>query len=111
MDDIERRNVLAKYITRSRTYGSHAPYVNRIWAELMGRGFYMPVDDMGPERTAVHPDVLDLLSKRLVDSGYNVRWLFRTIANSETYQRTLASAPSDDSSVEATPFAGACRSI
>src|SRR4029078_1725345 len=81
-------------------------YVNRIWSEMLGRGFYMPVDDMGPERTAVHPAVLELLSSGCVDSGYYVRWMFRTIANSETYQRTIAS-PTGDTSGDATPFAGA----
>ena len=27
-------------------------FVNRMWAELVGEGFYEPVDDMGPDRPA-----------------------------------------------------------
>ncbi len=106
LGDIERRTLLARYMTSKQNVWFARAYVNRIWAEMLGRGFYMPVDDMGPERTAAYPEVLDLLSKGFVDSGYDVRWLFRTIANTETYQRTIAS-PAGESSGDAVPFAAA----
>ncbi|MEX2317470.1 MAG: DUF1549 domain-containing protein [Pirellulales bacterium] len=106
LGDIERRTLLARYMTSKQNVWFARAYVNRIWAEMLGRGFYMPVDDMGPERAAAYPEVLDLLSAGFVDSGHDVRWLFRTIANTETYQRTIASA-AGESSGDAVPFAAA----
>ncbi len=87
--DEQRREMLAKYITIQDNPWFARAFVNRIWAELLGEGFTMPVDDMGPERDIVYPEVLDALSDGFVGSGYDVRWLMRTIVNSDTYQRRI----------------------
>jgi hypothetical protein len=49
----------------------------------------MPIDDIGPERTANHPQALEALSAGFTSSGYDVAWLLRTITNTETYQRQI----------------------
>ena len=36
--------------------------VNRIWAQLFGRGIVNPVDDMMPENEPRHPELLDALA-------------------------------------------------
>jgi hypothetical protein len=61
--------------------------VNRLWSELVGEGFYEPVDDIGPDRTPTAPYTLAYLTKEFIDSGYDVKWLFNAIVSSETYQR------------------------
>ncbi|MCA8999973.1 MAG: DUF1553 domain-containing protein, partial [Planctomycetaceae bacterium] len=102
-DDLTRRSALVDYLTsKSNPWFSRA-IVNRIWGELLGRGFYMPIDDMGPERTPVHPEVLELLSEEFVTHGYDLKWLFRTILNTKAYQRSLAVDPV----AEQIPFAAA----
>ena len=89
LDDEARRNLLARYVTiRDNPWFARA-FVNRIWGELLGAGFTMPVDDMGPDRDIAYPEVLDALSDGFVGSGYDVRWLLRTITNSEAYQRRI----------------------
>ncbi|MFG0296354.1 MAG: DUF1549 domain-containing protein [Maioricimonas sp. JB045] len=88
-DDLERREALARSITSPRNEWFAKAFVNRIWAEMLGEGFYMPIDDIGPERFAEFPEVLDLRSREFTRSGYDIKWLFRTIANTETYQREL----------------------
>jgi hypothetical protein len=60
----------------------------------------MPVDDMGPQRQARMPEVLDLLADAWVANKYDLQWLFRTIARTETYQREIRPK---DPSVEAPP--------
>jgi hypothetical protein len=61
--------------------------VNRIWAELVGEGFFEPVDDLGPDRKPSAPETLDCLAAAFTESGYDVKWLLRTITATEAYQR------------------------
>ncbi|QDU39094.1 EF hand [Maioricimonas rarisocia] len=88
-DDLDRREALARSIASPRNEWFAKAFVNRIWAEMLGEGFFMPIDDLGPERAAEFPEVLDLLAKEFTRSGHDVKWLFRTIANTEAYQREL----------------------
>jgi len=62
-------------------------FVNRIWTVLMGEGFYEVVDDLGPEREAKAEEILNPLADQWQKGGYDIRWLFRTILNTEAYQR------------------------
>ena len=103
-DDLVRRSVLADYVTSPQNPWFARAFVNRIWSEMLGQGFFMPIDDMGPERSAVFTDVLDTLANGFVRSGYDVKWLFRTIANTQAYQRQLSPAESAAADV---PFAAA----
>lgn len=104
LSDADRREALAGYLTSPGNPWFARAYVNRIWCEMLGRGFYMPVDDIGPERSAVYPEVLELLAKGFVASKYDPRWLMRTIANTEAYQRAIRDNPDGD---ETAPFAAA----
>jgi len=89
LNDMDRRQNLAKYLTSTNNPWFAKAFINRIWSELLGEGFYMPVDDLGPERTASYPAALDALASGFIANAYDVKWLFRTIANSETYQREI----------------------
>jgi hypothetical protein len=62
--------------------------VNRVWWHLFGRGLVEPVDDLGPQNHPSHPDLLDELTAYFVKSGFNLRELYRTLAGTDTYQRT-----------------------
>lgn len=83
--DSQRREMLAKYLTRNEWFA--VAMVNRLWSEMVGRGFYEPVDDVGPDRTAVAPETMEILAKGFRDAEYDVKWLFETIAATEAYQR------------------------
>jgi len=102
--DIDRRETFAKYLTSSRNEWFSRAFVNRMWAEMTGEGFYSPIDDMGPDRDAVFPEVLDLLAAQFSSNGYDIRWLMKTIALTQTYQREVRSA---EPGAEAVPFASA----
>jgi hypothetical protein len=82
------RPVLASWIcTPSNPYFAKA-FVNRLWAQFMGRGLVNPVDDLSVENEPTHPDLLAALAKEFADSGFDVKHLVRGITNSKTYQRT-----------------------
>ncbi|MAT15570.1 MAG: hypothetical protein CMJ46_09915 [Planctomyces sp.] len=85
--DIERRTVVADLITSPENEWFAKAYVNRVWTVLLGEGFFPAIDDIGPEREMRHPEVLDLLAREFVASGYDMEWLFRVILNTEAYQR------------------------
>jgi hypothetical protein len=97
LGDVERRQHLAEYITSPDNPWFSKALVNRVWAQMIGEGFFMPVDDIGPERTPSHPQAMDALSNGFIASGYDLRWLIRAIANSETYQRQIRHLPPSDS--------------
>jgi hypothetical protein len=102
--DADRRQELANWITSDSNPWFARAFVNRIWAELVGQGFYEPVDDLGPDRKPSAPQTLERLAKEFAGHGYDVKWLISTIMATETYQRETRSRHDDD----ATPFAASC---
>jgi len=89
LPDLERRKSLADSITSTSNPWFAGAFVNRIWGELMGQSFYMPIDDMGPEKEAFMPEVLARVAGSFRGNNYDTKDLFRAILNSETYQRQL----------------------
>ena len=87
--DADRRKALADLITSKDNYWFAAAFVNRTWGELMGQSFYQPVDNLGPLQEATFPEVLLRLAAAFQASGYDIRGLYRTIMNSQTYQRKI----------------------
>jgi hypothetical protein len=83
--DVDRREKLAQWLTGNEWFAVAA--VNRMWAELVGEGFYEPVDDVGPDREARAPETLKLLAANFRRSGYDMKWLVETITATDAYQR------------------------
>jgi hypothetical protein len=83
-DDL-RRGGLARWLTKNEWFAK--AIVNRMWAELVGEGFYEPIDDLGPDRSATAPKTLDLLADAFRASGCDLKWLVETICSTEAYQR------------------------
>jgi hypothetical protein len=102
--DIDRRETFSEQLTSSKNEWFSRAFVNRMWAEMTGEGFYSPIDDMGPDRAASFPEVLDLLAAQFSSNGYDIRWLMKTITLTQTYQRKVRSA---DPGTESVPFASA----
>ncbi|MBX9792094.1 MAG: DUF1549 domain-containing protein [Pirellulales bacterium] len=67
--------------------------VNRYWKHFFDRGIVDPEDDMRVTNPATNPELLQALSKRFVDSGFDLKELVRTICRSHAYQ--LASDPNE----------------
>ncbi len=59
---------------------------NRVWFQLMGRGVVDPVDDFRSTNPPINPDLLKVLERELIVSGFNLRHLIRLITASHTYQ-------------------------
>jgi hypothetical protein len=67
------RTALAKWLTSPDNAMFSRNLANRIWAQLLGRGVVEPVDDVRATNPAVNEPLLDALSKRLVDSRFDLR--------------------------------------
>ena len=83
----EQRRELAEFITNPRNRYFSRSFVNRVWAELVGRGFVQPIDDFSDGNQPSHPKTLDYLADEFVASGYDLKSLVRNIVTSEAYQR------------------------
>jgi hypothetical protein len=85
--DAVRRDSLARWITSPDNPWFAKAVTNRVWAELVGEGFYEPVDDIGPDRTPSAPKTMDYLANEFTLSGYDLKWLIQTIMSTQAYQR------------------------
>lgn len=89
LTDERRREAIAVAFTSPDNPWFARALVNRLWAELLGEGFYMPIDDLGPTRQARFPEALDALAQGFVASKYDIRWLMKAMLLTETYQRQI----------------------
>jgi hypothetical protein len=87
-----RRVQLAIWMaSRDNPYLARA-VVNRVWAHLFGRGLVEPVDDISDQNPASHPELFRALTDHFVSTGFDLRELFRTLANTRAYQRSSRTA-------------------
>jgi hypothetical protein len=103
----ERRSLAASYVTGQDNPWFARAFVNRLWYQLMGEAFYSPVDDLGPDREAKSPEILEALSTAWAGGGYDIHWLYGTILNTRAYQREIRSTYTQ---AGRTPFASNCPS-
>jgi hypothetical protein len=102
--DLDRRAAIADWITADDNEWFARALVNRLWSELVGAGFYRGIDDIGPDREAESPEVLDEIAAAFVASGHDLRAVFRTIMRGDAYQRASRSR----SNPERAAFAANC---
>jgi hypothetical protein len=63
--------------------------VNRWWAELFGRGLVGTAEDFGIKgESPTHPELLDWLAVELMENGWSMKRLLRTIVTSATYRQS-----------------------
>ncbi len=97
------RIALANWMTAPENPYFARAAINRLWWNFFGRGLVNPVDDMHAGNAPSHPDLLQMLSQRFVESGYDLKLFCRAITNTRTYQQT--SRPATDGEFEAKWFA------
>lgn len=84
----EPRETLMTWLRRSDNPYFARVLVNRVWAGYFHRGIIEPTDDLNPANPAANEEVLDYLARGLVKHDYDLKWLHREIAASNTYQRS-----------------------
>jgi hypothetical protein len=91
-----RRQLSIWMASRDNPYLAPAA-VNRVWEQMFGRGLVHPVDDLGPHHQPSHPELFDELTQFFIDQGFDLRSLYRALANTKAYQRSSAGQVSESS--------------
>lgn len=91
----DRREAFARWLTAPGNPFFARVAVNRIWAEVMGRGIVEPVDDVRQSNPPAIPELLDRLAQDFVEHGFDQKQLLRTILSSRTYQLSSRPTPSN----------------
>jgi mono/diheme cytochrome c family protein len=99
----ERLSQLAGLMTHPENGRFTRTIVNRLWAQLMGRGIVHPLDAM--QTAPWNADLLDYLATHLQDNAYDLKSVLALIANSQTYQSEVESL-SQAADVSGDVFAG-----
>jgi hypothetical protein len=81
-----RKEKLAAWVTAPENPYFARAAVNRVWAQLMGRGLVHPIDDFNAQNEPSHPALLKALTEGFAAKNYDLKWLIREIVNSEAYQ-------------------------
>jgi hypothetical protein len=91
--DSDPREALADWVVSPRNPYFAKVIVNRVWADLMGRGIVDPVDDLRATNPPSNPELLDALAVDFRKNDCDLKKLIKTIATSHVYQ--LSTLPKD----------------
>ena len=80
----KRLQQLADLMVQPKDGRLYRTVVNRIWAQLMGRGIIEPVDVMDNDPWS--QELIDWLAADFIANGYDLKKLIYTIVTSKTYQ-------------------------
>ena len=94
------RLALAKWLVSPSNPMSARVEVNRIWEQYFGRGIVETSENWGtPGTPPTHPELLDWLAVKFMNSGWDMKAMHRLIVTSATYRqssRTSAAAREKD---------------
>lgn len=83
------RLALAKWMTHPANPLTARVIANRMWHLFFGKGIVVTLEDFGSQgMPPSHPELLDYLSRGLIDHGWDLHWLCRQIVLSATYRQT-----------------------
>lgn len=99
----ERMNQLADILVKPANGRFSRTIVNRLWAQLMGRGLVEPLDDL--DQAPWDQDLLDWLASEFVAQGHDVRKALGLIVGSRAYQMAAVGLP-EPSDLEEYVFRG-----
>jgi hypothetical protein len=90
-DGSSGRLELAQWLTRLDNPLTARVMVNRIWQHHFGKGLVATPSNFGLRGDEPsHPDLLDYLARRFMESGWSIKAMHRLIMASKTYQLAIA---------------------
>jgi hypothetical protein len=80
---------LARWLLDAKNPMTSRVFVNRIWAQIFGRGIVKTVGDFGMQgELPSHPELLDWLAVDFQSNGWNIKRLIKQMVMSATYQQS-----------------------
>lgn len=94
-EDLEQNRLgLSKWLFDHKNPLTARVAVNRYWQMIFGRGIVATVNDFGSQGAApTHPELLDWLAVQFMESGWDLRWLIKTMVMSHTYRQISVISP------------------
>lgn len=88
------RRELAEAIVSPQNPLTARVIVNRVWNAIIGRPLVTTPSNFGRlGEEPSHPELLDDLAVRFMESGWSIKWLVREIVLSSTYQQSSLASP------------------
>jgi hypothetical protein len=88
----DRRIAFGKWVTsRDNPYFTKV-IVNRLWAQVFGRGIVDPLDDWSETTRVSHPELLELLCKVMKATDYDVKQFMRVLYHTRLFESAAADA-------------------
>jgi hypothetical protein len=85
---------LAKWLVDRNNPLSARVAANRQWEQLFGTGIVLTSEDFGSQgMLPTHPDLLDWLAVELMDNGWSIKKLTKTIVMSAAYRQSSRTTP------------------
>ncbi|MBT8038265.1 MAG: DUF1549 and DUF1553 domain-containing protein [Verrucomicrobiae bacterium] len=86
----DRRQAFADWISNR-----HNPYftkviVNRLWAEVFGRGIVEPADDWSETTNVSHPELIDYLCQVMIATDYDIQQFMRVLYHTRLFESAVA---------------------
>ena len=97
-DDADPRESLAAWITSDANPFFAQVMVNRVWADLLGRGLVEPIDDLRATNPPTNAALLDALAAKFREQKYDLKQLIRVVCTSNVY--ALSSLPTERNSAD-----------
>ncbi len=87
---VDRRQVLAVWMTAADNPFFARAIANRLWSHYFGRGLVEPIDDMRVTNPATNEPLLDALEAHLKELKYDLKAFSKTLLLSRAYQLGIA---------------------
>lgn len=88
-DTTSRRSALARWVTQPSNPLSTRVIVNRVWQYHFGKGLAQHSSDFGRlGGPPTHPELLDSLTRKFLEDGWQFKSLHRLIVTSATYRQS-----------------------
>jgi hypothetical protein len=96
-DRTSGRLSLAHWIADPKNPLTARVMVNRIWQNHFGQGIVPTANDFGKQgKPPTHPELLDWLARRFVDSGWSIKAMHRLLMLSHTYRLAAIHDPASN---------------
>lgn len=102
---VDRRQVLAAWMTAEDNPYFAKVVANRLWAHYFGRGLVEPIDDFRATNPATNERLLAEMERHLREQRYDLRAFTRTLLNSRAYH--LSSRTNDSNAADVQNFSHA----
>jgi hypothetical protein len=92
----QTRTVLADWLTSPKNPYFAKAAVDNVWQFFFGVSLMEPIFEPTDDSLPTHPELLDELAQAFMESGYDLKFLIRAIAQTEAYQRVSVSLNADN---------------